>query len=270
MKKDKKTTPEQTSPKKDYQQEVDPDVKEKSTGKKVIISIVAFILVFFVAILGWYIHDNSVKEEKYDVDGKTAAPVIAQGEESEDKDINVPGSLFDLTKETVEVSVPLAFYQGEDVPTALDENQKASGYVSVEKTDTVVKYTIKTSFYESVVKNLYEYYSEKANDYEKKNGVQLVSCNRNGNVFTVTVDKVGYRANKHYDMLEDLYYDAAIYQCYLGVEESNISVNFQMKYLHEQFTFTDYQFPDCLGKDLNTIAIQQETTTTTSTTQPTE
>lgn len=270
MKKDKKITPEETMPKKDYQQEVDPDVKGKEKSKKAVIGIVAFIVVFFVALLGWYINDNSVKEENYDVDGQTAAPAVAQGKESDGDVIEVNGSLLDLTKETVQVTVPLAFYQGEEVADTLDKSQQASGYLSVEKSDVAVTYTIKTSFYPSIVENLYEYYAQKADSYEKENGVQLVSCNRTGNIFTVTVDKANYKANSHYDMLEDLYYNAAIYQSYLGVEEDNVSVNFQMKYLHEQFTFTDYQFPDCLGKDLNSIAVEKETTTTASATQPTE
>ena len=262
MKKDKKTTSEEALPKKDYQQEVDPDVKEKSITKKAIVSIVAFIVVFFVALLAWYISDNSVKEEKYEPEGQTAAPVIAQGEESNTDNIKVDGSLLDLTKETVEITVPLKYYKGEAVPDTLDKSQKDSGYLGMTKSEAAVTYTVKTSYYPSIVENLYEYYVEKANAYEKKNGIELVSCNRKGNVFTVTVNKSGFSANKHYKMLEDLYYDAAVYQCYLGVAEGDVKVNFQMKYLKEQFPFVDFMFPDCIGKNLNSIAVAAQTTTT--------
>ncbi len=265
MKKNKKTPNENTAPKKDYQQQIDPDVKQGEKGKKALIGVVAFIVVFFVAILGWYISDNSVKEQQYDVDGKTAQQVIAQGEESNDEIIEVNGSSLDLTKDSVQVTIPLEYFQGEEVKDSLDENQLAGGYLAVEKADGNVIYTIKTSFYPSIVKNIYEYNEKIGDAYEKKNGVQLVSCNKYGNVFTVTVDKAGYKPNAQYDMLEDLYYNSAIYQCYLGVTPESVSTNFQMKYLHEQFTFTEYPFPSCLGKNLNTIAMQDETTTTTTT-----
>ncbi len=264
MKKNKKAAPEDTQIKKDYQQEIDPDVKQGEKGKKALIGVVAFIVVFFVAILGWYISDNSVKEQPFDVNGKTAQQVIAQGEESEDEIIEVDGSLLDLTKESVEVTIPLEYFNGEDVKDTLDENQIAGGYLDVKKADGAVVYTLKTSYYPSIIENLYEYNEKTGDAYEKKNGVELVSCNKYGTVFTVTVDKAGYKPNAHYDMLEKLYYDAAIYQCYLGVKPENISTNFQMKYLHEQFTFTDYPFPSCLGKNLNTIAMESQTTTTTA------
>lgn len=256
MKKNKNASPE-TAPKKDYQQEFDPDVKNKSKGKTAIVAISAFIALFFIVLLVWYISDNSVKEQQFDVEGQTQAAAVQQGEESVDDVVEVKDSLLDLTAETVEVTVPLAFYQGDVPADTLDENQLAGGYLSVKKDDVNVIYTIKTSFYPSVVENLYEYYNTLADKYEKQNGVQLVSCNRNGSIFTVTVEKSGYKANAHKDMLEDLYYNAAIYQSYLGV--TNPSVVFQMKYLHQQFPFADYQYPDALGKDLN--ALTAETTT---------
>ena len=258
MKKNKNASPE-TAPKKDYQQEFDPDVKQKSKSKTAVIAISAFIALFFLVLLVWYISDNSVKEQQYDVEGETAAAVVQQGEESSDEIIEVKDSLLDLTKETVEITVPLAFYQGNVPADTLDENQLASGYLSVKKEDVNVIYTVKTSFYPSIVENLYEYYNTLADNYEKSNGVQLVSCNRNGSVFTVTVEKPGYKANAHKDMLEDLYYNSAIYQSYLGV--TNPSVTFQMKYLHEQFPFADYQYPDAMGKDLNALTADKTTTT---------
>ncbi len=261
MKKNKKEAPEQVTPKKDYQQEVDPDVKGSEKSKKLLIGIVAFIVVFFTAILGWYINDNSVKEQKYDVDGKTAAPVIAQGEESKDEVIDVDGSLLDLTKETVEIKIPLEFYQDEKISDTLSEAQKTSGYLDVKKDNTSVTYTIKTSFYPSIVENLYDFYCQEGDKFEKKNGVELVSCNKYMDNFTITVAKSGYKANSNYDMLESLYYYAAIYRCYLGASEQSISVNFQMKYLHEDFPFMDYLFPQCLGKDLGAIAAANEAAT---------
>ena len=260
MKKNKNASPEAT-PKKDYQQEFDPDVKQKSKSKTAVIAISAFIALFFLVLLVWYISDNSVKEQAFDVEGETAAAVVQQGEESSDEVIEVKDSLLALTKETVEITVPLAFYQDNVPSDTLDENQLASGYLSVRKDDVNVIYTVKTSFYPSIIENLYEYYDTLANDYEKVNGVQLVSCNRNGSVFTVTVEKSGYKANAHKDMLEDLYYNASIYQSYLGV--TNPSVVFQMKYLHQQFPFADYPYPDALGKDLNAYSAEKPTTTTT-------
>lgn len=262
MKKDKNAA-QDVMPKKEYQQEIDPDVKQGNKSKKVIVGISAFIALFFLILLIWYISDNSVKEQNYDVEGETAAAAVAQGKESSDEVIAVENSLLDLTKETVEITVPIAYYQGEEPVDTLDDNQLANGYLSVKKDDTNVIFTVKTSFYPSMIENLYEYYDTLANEYEKKNGVQLVSCNKNGNLFTVTVEKAGYKATSNYDMLEDLYYNAAIYQCYLGV--TNPSVDFQMKYLHEQFPFADYQFPDSLGKDLSVIAAEKNTTTTQAT-----
>ena len=264
MKKDKNASPE-TAPKKDYQQEFDPDVKQKSKSKTAVIAISAFIALFFLVLLVWYISDNSVKEQNYDVEGQTQAAAVQQGEESLDEVIEVKDSLLDLTKETVEITVPLAYYQGNVPGDTLDKDQLASGYLSVKKDDVNIVYTIKTSFYPSIVENLYEHYNTLADNYEKTNGVQLVSCNRNGSIFTVTVEKPGFKANAHKAMLEDLYYNAAIYQSYLGV--TNPSVVFQMKYLHQQFPFADYLYPDALGKDLNALTADPTTTTTTPTEQ---
>ncbi len=261
MKKNKNASQE-AAPKKDYQQEFDPDVKQGSKSKKAVVAISAFIALFFLILLVWYINDNSVKEQSYDVEGETAAVAVSPGEESNDEVISVKGSLLDLSAETVEITVPLAYYQGKEPASTLDENQLASGYLSVKKDDVNVVYTVKTSYYPSIINNLYDYYNKLANSYEKKNGVELVSCNKTAALFTITVNKAGYRANAHYKMLEDLYYNAAIYQCYLGV--ANPSVDFQMKYLREQFPFADFQFPDALGKDLNIISAEKQTTTKTA------
>ena len=260
MKKNK-NAPQDDMPKKSYQQEIDPDVKEKDNGKKVVIGISIFIALFFLVLLIWYISDTSVKEETYDVEGQTTDVVLQQGEESVDDIIIVEQSLLDLTKETVEITIPLDLYRGEIPADSLDETQIANGYLAVKKDDTNLVYTIKTSYYPSIIENLYSYYDAIADEYEKKNSVQLVSSNKYCDTFTITVEKPGYKANNHYKMLESLYYNAAIYQCYLGVDSPY--VNFNMKYLHEQTPFFGYQFPNSLGKDLSVV-------TTTTTTQATD
>ncbi len=259
MKNKKNGNPEVT-PKKNYNQEIDPDVKHKSKSRTAIIAIVVFIAVFFLVLLVWYINDHSIKEEHYDVEGQTAAAAVAQGEESKDEVITVKESLLDLTQESVQITVPLSYYQDEAPSDVLDDNQKASGYLDAEINADSIVYTIKTTFYPSVVENLYEYYDTLANEYEGKNGIELISSNRRGDLFTVTVEKNGYRANVHREMMTDLYYNAAIYQCYLGV--ASPSVAFQMKYLHEQFPFVNYQYPNSIGKDLNAFATEKETTET--------
>lgn len=265
MKKDKNAAPATlddetlggTQPKKDYQQEEDADVKEKNKVKKTVIAIILFAAVFFIILLIWYVKDNSVKEEQYVVNGSQAAPAVAQGTEADANfEISVPGSLLDLTGETVEVKIPLKFYQDAQPSEQLSDSELKNGYVSAKKDGENIVYTIKTTYYPSIVENLYEYYEEVFNKtYEGKNGVELVSMNRSAVTFTVTVQKEGFKANNHYKMLEDLYYQAAIYQCYFGIAPENISVNFQFKYLREAFPFADYQFPSCLGKDLSTIAV---------------
>lgn len=277
MKKDKKAAPATlddemlggTQPKKDYQQEEDADVKEKNKVKKTVIAIILFAAVFFLILLIWYVKDNSVKEEKYDVNGSQAAPAVAQGTEADaDSEISVPDSLFDLTDETVEVKIPLKFFKDAQPSDQLSDSQLKSGYVSAKKDGENIVYTIKTTYYPSIVENLYEYYEEVFNKtYEGKNGVELVSMTRSSSTFTVTVQKDGFKANSHYKMLEDLYYQAAVYQCYFGIAPENISVNFQFKYLREAFPFAEYQFPSCLGKDLSTIAVadDKEEQTTAST-----
>lgn len=258
MKKDKKAN-QDTAPKKNYQQEVDPDVKQKNKSKTAVIVIVAFIAVFFLALLIWYISGNSVKEEHYDVEGQTAQAVVAQGEESQEDVITVDESLLDLTQESVKVTIPLAYYQDNAPSDVLDENQLASGYLDAEIVDGNIVYTIKTSYYPSVVENLYEYYDTLANDYEKKNKILLISSNRRADLFTVTIEKLNFAPNAHRNMMTELYYNAAIYQCYLGVAQPKVA--FQFKYLGEQFPFVNYQYPDCIGKDLSAYAVEKETTT---------
>ena len=91
MKKDKNAAPASLddeklgtpAPKKDYQQEEDADVKEKNKAKKAVIAIILFSAVFFLILLIWYVKDNSVKEERYDVNGSQAAPAVAQGTEAD-------------------------------------------------------------------------------------------------------------------------------------------------------------------------------------------
>lgn len=280
MKKDKNTAPASfddemlgaPAPKKDYQQEEDADVKEKNKVKKAVIAIILFAAVFFLILLIWYVKDNSVKEEQYDVNGSQAAPAVAQGTEADaGSEISVPGCLLDLTGETVEVKIPLKFYRDAQPSEQLSDSELKNGYVSAKKDGENIVYTIKTSYYPSIVENLYEYYEEVFNKaYEGKNGVELVSMTRSSVTFTVTVQKDGFKANSHYKMLEDLYYQAAVYQCYFGIAPENISVNFRFKYLHEAFPFVDYQFPSCLGKDLSTIAVSDGNTKPTTTTTATD
>lgn len=238
--------------KKDYQQEEDKDVKEKSKMTKIIIAISLFIVIFFVILLIWYVKDHSVKEVNYKVDGDQAAPVIAQADEQTGSEqVTLNGAVIDLTGPTATVTIPLEYF-GEDQPAdTLSDSELKNGYTAVKKDGGNVIYTIKTSYFVSVVNNLYEYNEQLFNkEYEEKNGVELVSSNRQMTTFTITVDKDGFKADKYYDMLESLYYKAAIYQCYYGVTPENISVTFQFKYTREQFPFANYQFPSNLGKKL--------------------
>lgn len=238
--------------KKDYQQEEDKDVKEKSKMTKIIIAISLFIVIFFVILLIWYVKDHSVKEVNYKVDGDQAAPVIAQADEQTGSEqVTLNGAVIDLTGPTATVTIPLEYF-GEDQPAdTLSDSELKNGYTAVKKDGGNVIYTIKTSYFVSVVNNLYEYNEQLFNkEYEEKNGIELVSSNRKMTTFTITVDKDGFKADKYYDMLESLYYKAAIYQCYYGVAPENISVTFQFKYTREQFPFANYQFPSNLGKKL--------------------
>ncbi len=250
---EKKTSPEMEQYKKDYQQTEDKDVKEKHRVTKTIIAIVLFIVIFFLILLIWYVKDHSVKEIKYDVDGSQAAPAAAQAEAENGDKIVVDGSLLDLTGPTVDITIPLEFYQGKEPADKLTNEERRSGYVGVKKANGNVVYTVQTAYYPSLVRSLYEYYEEYFNTtYEKKNGVQLVSFNREAQTFTITVDKLGFNANKHRAMLKDLYYQVAVYQCYYGFAPKDIKVSFQFKYLKEQFPFVTYQFPAEMDKELVT------------------
>lgn len=269
MKKEKKDaiTPENNDLaeiKKDYQQEEDKDVKEKSKTKKLIIAISLFVVIFFVILLIWYVKDHSVKETAYKVDGEQAAPVIAQADEQTGSEqVTLNGATVDLSGTTAEVTIPLEYFGEEQPADTLSDSQLKNGYTAVKKDGENIVYTIKTSYFVSVVNNLYEYNEQLFDkEYEEKNGIELVSSNRQMTVFTITVDKDGFKADKHYDMLEYLYYKAAIYQCYYGVAPQDISVTFQFKYTRDQFPFADYQFPSSLGQKLSDITKPSETQST--------
>ena len=239
---------EQTNPQKDYQQEEDQESKSKKL-RKTIIAIVLFIVIFFVILAIWWINEHRVKEVEYDVNGR-AQEVFAQAEENTEN-VEVKGSLLDLTGPTVDVVVPVEYFQGK-APTELTAAEKNSGYVALKQEGSNIVYTLRTSYYPSIVENMYEHYCDSFNElYERKNKVELVSMNRVAQVFTITIEKLSFNPNNYYDMLRDLYYQAAVYQCFYGYTPDNIKVTFQFKYHQEQFVFTSYTFPDSLGKTLS-------------------
>ena len=244
-------SPEQENALKDYQQEEDKEVKGKHKTRNTIIAIVLLIVIFFVILLIWYVNEHRVKEVMYDVNGK-AQEVFAQAEESADEKIEVKGSLLDLTGPTVDITVPIEYYQGNVPADELSTAEKNSGYVAIKKDSENVTYTVRTSFYPSIVANMYEYYCDEFNDkYERKDKVELVSMNRVAQVFTITVEKLNFNANHYKPMLKDLYYQAAIYQCFYGYKPEDINVKFQFKYHQEQFTFKSYDFPESLNSTLD-------------------
>ncbi len=241
--------PEQTTPVKDYQQEEDSESKGKKI-RKILFIIILCIVIFFVILAIWWVNEHRVKEVNYDVNGR-AQEVFAPGEESSEKTIQVKGSLLDLTGPTVDVVVPVEYFQGK-APSELTAAEKNGGYVALKNDGSNVVYTLRTSFYPSIVANMYEYYCDSFNDrYERKNRVELVSMNRAAQVFTITIEKLNFNANNYRDMLKDLYYEAAIYQCFYGYKPADIKVRFDFKYHQEQFTFKSYNFPENLNKALD-------------------
>lgn len=252
--------------KKDYQQEEDEDVNEKRKTKKIVIAIALFVAIFFIILLIWYIKDNSLNEISYIVDGDRAAPAVAQAEEEYNEEgITLKGAEIDLTGKTADVVIPLEFFKSAPPEDALSDTQQKSGYTAVKKSNGNITYSIKTSYFNSIVSNLYDYYNFAFDEAYEKKLVQLVSSNKTMNTFTITIDKdSAFNANKYYSMLEDIYYQAAIYQCYYGFSPEKISVNFQFKYSYEQFTFADYQFPECLNKDLSKVSVAKDETTSST------
>lgn len=248
MAKNKESVAPDTAPVKDYQQEEDRETKGKKV-RRIIVAIVLFIVIFFLILAIWYINEHRVKEVHYDVNGR-AQEAFAQAEENTDKTIEVKGSILDLSGPTVDVTVPVEYYQGK-VPSELTFAQKKSGYVSMKNDGQNVVYTLKTSYYKSIVENMYEYYCDSFNDkYEKKDRVELVSMNRVAQMFTITIEKLNFNPNHYSNMLKDLYYEAAIYQCFYGYTPDKIEVKFQFKYHQEQFPFKTYSYPEMLGKTL--------------------
>ncbi len=256
MKKDKNIAAEQTQPYnvKDYQQEEDKDVKEKHKVTKWIIIIILAIVIFFVCLLIWFIHDKS-QEKFYDVNGVQS---VANAQEGNIEDIDVAGCEFDFSKSgnTVDITIPLKYFEGNPPAQELTEEQKQSGYVAVKKSGDNIIYTVKTSYYQSIVDNLYEFHHDeyRSEKFLNDNDILLLAQFECMDKFTVTIEKKDvYEANKYYDMLYHAYNQAAIYQCYLGRKPADIKVDFQFKTAGAQWTFVTYSFPQLEGKKLSDV-----------------
>lgn len=260
MKKDKKApedtlAPEEEALPKDYQQEEDEDVKEKHKLAKIVIAIILFIIIFFILLLMWKIGDES-KEHFYDVDGERGAAAVMADDSGAGTEVD--GCLLDLTGPTVDVIIPLEYFEDKQPADTLSETEKASGYAAVKKVGGNVIYTIKTAYYPSIVSGLYEFHSD---DYQKdefleENDVMRFAQFSYMQKFTVTISaREFFSANDYYDLLEHAYYQSAIYQSYLGIAPADIKVSFQFKYEGAQFPFVEYKFPDMLNKNLSSIAV---------------
>lgn len=241
---------------KDYQKEEDEDVKEKHKLAKIIIAIVLFIVIFFIILLIWHIKDESA-EKFYDVNGVNGADAMAVASESDD--IVAPeGCELDLSGPTVTVTIPVEYFEGKVPADTLSETETSGGYVSIQKTGGNVIYTIKTSYYPSIVSNLYEYHSDEYQDktFLKESDVLRFAQFQYMQKFTVTLSaREFFSPNDYRDLLKHAYYQAAIYQCYLGIKPADINVAFQFKYIGAQYTFVEYNFPELLNKDLSGIAV---------------
>lgn len=248
--------PEENTAPKDYQQEEDEDVKEKHKISKVVIAIILFIIIFFVLLLMWKI-GNDTKEQFYDVDGERGAAAAAQADDSA-AGVEVDGCLLDLTGPTVDVTIPLEYFENTPPADTLSESEKASGYAAVKKVGGNVIYTIKTAYYPSIVSNLYEYHCDEYQDdtFLKESDVLRFAQFSYMQRFTVTISaREFFSANDYYELLEHAYYQSAIYQSYLGIAPSDIKVVFQFKYEGAQFPFVEYKFPDMLNKNLSSVAV---------------
>lgn len=258
MKKDKKApedtlNPDEEALNKDYQQEEDEDVKEKHKITKVIIAIILFIVIVFILLLIRNIHEKT-KEQKYDVNGVVAADSVVKAEEGTGEEVD--GCLLDLSGPVVVVTIPLKFYEDKQPADTLTEAEQANGYVDVEKAGGNVIYTIKTSYYPSIVSNLYENHSD---EYQKDafledNNLLRFAQYSYMQKFTVTIDdSKPFIPDKYYKLLKHTYCQSAIYQSYLGIAPADIKVNFQFKYIGAQFPFVEYEFPTLLGRSLASV-----------------
>lgn len=261
MKKDKKIpdealNPEEALEEKDYQKEEDEDVKEKHKITKAIIAAILFIVIVFIILLIRNINEKT-KEQFYDVDGKRAVDAAAMADENGEIE-DVDGCVLDLTGPTVTVTVPLVYYEDKQPADELTEEELASGYIDVKKLGGNVIYTIKTSYYPSIISNMYEFhcdeYQEK--DFLEENDVLRFAQFSYMQKFTVTIgDKKLFSPNDYKELLKHAFNQSAIYQSYLGIAPSDIKVIFQFKYTGAQFPFVEYEFPKLLGKDLSTVAV---------------
>ncbi len=261
MKKDKKSPDEalEQNPEaleKDYQKEEDEDVKEKHKLAKIIIAIILFIVIFFIILLIHHIKEESA-EKFYDVDGKNAADAVAMADES-DEIIAPDGCVLDLSGPTVTVTIPEEYFEGKLPADTLSESEIAGGYTDIKKIGGNVIYTIKTSYYPSIVSNLYEYHSDEYQDktFLQENDVLRFAQYQYMQKFTVTLsEREFFSPNDYRDLLKHAYYQAAIYQCYLGIAPADINVAFQFKYIGAQYTFVEYNFPELLNKNLSSVAV---------------
>lgn len=269
MKKDKKIPEKELDAnnaalEKDYQKEEDKDVKEKHKITKVIIAIILFIAIIFIFLLIRYIKNESA-EKYYDVNGEHAVEALAQATATEGK-VEVDGCLLDLTKETVVVTIPLEYYEDNQPADTLTDVEKASGYVDVKKANGNVIYTIKTAYYPSILSNLYESYADTYDEdsFRTENHILRFEQFQYMQKFTVTIEgDKAFSAPDYYDLLEHAYYQAAIYQSYLGIQPKDISVSFQFKNRGAQYTFVEYKFPDMKGKNLSSVAVDTKEGTAT-------
>lgn len=262
MKKDKKAASQnpdmnEDALNKDYQQEEDEDVKEKHKITKVIIAIILAIAIFFVFLLIRHIKDES-GEKFYDVDGVKGS--YGQDNENSSKEKPV-GCVLDLSGEYVTVTVPLKYYEDDQPSGKLTDELKVRGYTDVKKSGGNIVYTMKTSYYYSIVSGIYEGHHDdyRTDEFCKENDVLLFAQDEPMQKFTVTIsERDFFSPADYYKLLEHNFNQAAIYQCYLGIAPADINVDFQFKYEGAQNTFVTYKFPELLGKNLSSVPVSTD------------
>lgn len=226
----------------------DADLKRKK-NKAVIVAISCFIIIAFVIVAFYAINQSRVKEVTYNVEGVKAADVTDSKDVKKKIDSKLRDDIIlDTNQKTVTVTVPVELFEdGTKITSTLTSKQKQSGYVSATLNSTEVIYVIKSGYYPSVIEDIYNQTYKYLKSFENGKAyvaTSLVSSNFAMNKATITFNKKSYNDEEYKSMLKSIYKKMAIYQCYCGITPKSLSVEFQLKYIHEQFAFNTVLYPN--------------------------
>lgn len=204
----------------------------------------AVLLLSSALILGACSNEEEVEDKNVETEDATASSETKEAEKKSEGGVDVDKGLFN-----VEVTLPAAFFEGEDTETVIADAKKQGIEEATLNEDGSVTYKMSKSKHEELMAELAKSVEETKTDIVESGdfpSVQKVETNKDYNKFTVSVDRAAFENSMDGFATMSLGLVGSYYQAFNGIDAVDMKVEIELEDAAAGEVFNTIVYPKAL------------------------